>query len=90
MPFVTEWNMTAGAFTLPLRSGKTYNMTVDWGDGTPTSTVTAYNDANATHTYATAGTFQISITGTCQAFYVNNSATVKLKLSKVLDWVVIS
>lgn len=85
MAFITEWNQTAGAFTLPLRTGYTYNMVVDWGDGSATSTVTAYNDAAATHTYA-AGTFQISITGTCGSFYINNAAATKLKLTKVIDW----
>jgi hypothetical protein len=85
MAFITEWNQTAGSFTLPLRSGFTYNMVVSWGDGTADSTVTAYNAASATHNYATGGTYQISITGTCGAFYINNGA-VKLKLTKIIDW----
>lgn len=86
MAFVTEWNMTAGSFTLPLRSGYTYNMAVDWGDGSDPSTVTAYDDAAATHTYDTDGTYQISITGTCGAWYINNKSTIRLKITKVISW----
>jgi hypothetical protein len=86
MAFITEWNQAAGNFTLPLRSGYTYNMTVSWGDGTADSTVTAYNAASATHNYAAAGTYQISITGTCGAWYINNIAAIKAKLTKVIDW----
>jgi hypothetical protein len=84
--FITEWNMTAGNFTLPLRSGYTYNMVVDWGDGTDPSTVTAFGDATKTHNYAEAGTFQISITGTCGAWYIADNAAIKLKITKVIQW----
>lgn len=43
---------------------ETFNATIDWGDGTSTSSITAYNDADLTHTYATAGDHDISISGT--------------------------
>jgi hypothetical protein len=58
-------------FTLPLVSGYTYNANVDWGD-TNNSTITAYNDADITHTYTSAGTYTIKITGTCEAWSFNN------------------
>ena len=51
------------SITLPLLSGYTNNFTVDWGDGSPTSDVTTYNDADRIHTYTTAGDHQVSITG---------------------------
>lgn len=82
--FITEWDMPVGDFTLPLRSGYTYDMTVDWGDGSAISTVTAYNDTDATHTYA-AGTYQIIITGTCESWYINNGA-IKTYITKVIKW----
>lgn len=86
MGFITEWNMPSGNFTLPLRSGKSYNMVVDWGDGSATQTITAYNDVNATHNYATAGTYLIELTGSCGAWYINNNSSIKLKLTKVVSW----
>ena len=82
--FITEWNMPSGDFTLPLRSGYTYNMTVDWGDGSALSTVTAYDDVDATHSYS-AGTYQITILGTCATIYINNGS-VKTYLTKVIQW----
>jgi surface protein len=45
-----------------------YNFTVDWGDGSPIDTVTAWNDANKSHTYAGAGIYQITISGLCESF----------------------
>lgn len=84
--FITEWNMPAASFTLPLRSGYTYNMVVDWGDGSPTSTITDYADTDKTHVYATAGTYQISIDGTCSAWYINSISAIKGLITKVIQW----
>jgi hypothetical protein len=85
MAFITEWNQTVGNFTLPLRSGYTYDFDVDYGDGSGPVHVAAYNDVNATHNYLVAGTYQISITGKCGTFYINNTG-IKLKLIKIIDW----
>jgi hypothetical protein len=75
---------TGSSFTLPTRNGYTYNCTVDWGDGS-TSEITAYNDADITHTYASGGVYQIKISGTFQAWYFNNGGD-KLKLTKIDNW----
>lgn len=53
--------LTANAMTLSLPSTGSYDFDVDWGDGTAIKTVTAYNDANASHTYATAQKYTISL-----------------------------
>jgi hypothetical protein len=82
--FISEWNMPTGNFTLPLITGFTYNFTVDWGDGSALSTVTAYNDTDATHAY-TAGTYQIKIKGQFPHFRINNG-TVKTYLTKIIQW----
>ncbi len=59
--FITTWQVNNGGSILipvnPYVSG--YNYTVDWGDGTTTSGHTE----DASHTYATAGTYTVSITG---------------------------
>lgn len=59
-------NLTTGSttntqFKLPLTTSGTYNFSVDWGDDS-TDTITTYNQAEATHTYATAGTYTITCT----------------------------
>ena len=72
--FVTTWETTTPSetITLPLVSGGTYNFTVKWGDGT-IDTITAYNQAEVTHTYATAGTYTVRIFGTIEGFRFNDA-----------------
>jgi len=48
-------------FQLPLVSSGAISMDVDWGDGT-TDTITAYNQAETLHTYASSGIYTITIT----------------------------
>ena len=83
--FTIDTNLGTGAsMTLPLRSGYNYNMIVDWGDGT-SSTVTSSSDSNRIHNYATHGTYQISISGTCQAWYFVSGGDRK-KLTTINQW----
>lgn len=84
--FISTWRTTAPAqtITLPLRATFAYNFTVDWGDGTPDSTVTSDVDADRIHTYAAAGDYVVKITGQVQAWYFN-SAGDKLKIISITD-----
>ena len=58
---------------------------IDWGDGTATSTITAYNDADLAHVYATAGDHTISITGVFPNMYMLDNLAMAPKLKKVLN-----
>lgn len=49
--------------TLPLTSTGEYNFIVDWGDGTTSTRITAYDDAQNTHTYIANGEYTIKLTG---------------------------
>jgi hypothetical protein len=71
--------------TLPLVSGQTYNCTVDWGEGSPVS-VTAWDDADATHTYVTPGTYTVEITGRCDGWSVNNTHSSKPQWTDIIYW----
>ena len=90
--FVSTWktnNTSAGSSTatqikLPLVSTGTYNFVVDWGDGT-TSTITTWNAAATTHTYATAGTYTVKIKGICTGWRFNNTGD-RLKMLSVSSW----
>ena len=53
----------AGAFTDP-GTADTHTMTVNWGDGTTTGPAGATSPVGATHQYATAGIFDITVTVT--------------------------
>ena len=69
--FISVWDTTrtsdvssgSNQVHLPLESIGTYNLTVYWGDGT-SDTITIWDQAEVTHTYASAGTYTITITGT--------------------------
>ena len=62
--FTVTTTTASETFTILCNNLGTFNAIIDWGDGTSTSTITAYNDADLAHTYATAGDHDISISGT--------------------------
>ena len=72
--FVTTWATTTPSETisLPLVSGGTYDFNVDWGDGS-NDIITVYNQAEVTHTYASAGTYTVTIAGTIEGWVFNNA-----------------
>ena len=86
--FVSTWDTTqAGSASntveLPLLSGGVYSGTIDWGDGGATSTLSY---ANRTHTYASSGTYTITISGdTLQGWKFNNGGD-KRKITDVSNW----
>jgi hypothetical protein len=93
--FVTQWTVSGDAaartIRLPLAANSTekvlaYNFVVNWGDGS-SSTVTSWSDPRATHVYATAGTYRVEITGTCEGWSFDPiDPTMALKLTNVVSW----
>ena len=83
--FITSWRVySAGqSITIPTAAslGDVYNYSVDWGDG---STSTAQT-GDATHSYATAGTYAVSISGTFPRIYFNNGG-YKSSILDVSQW----
>jgi len=71
-------------FMMPLVSSGSYNATVNWGDGS-SDTITSYNQQEVTHTYTSAGQYEISIEGTLQGWQFNNSGD-RLKMLDVKQW----
>jgi len=76
---------TSTQFKLPLTTSTGLNIVVDWGDGSPTSTITSHLDAAVTHSYASAGTYSISITGTLPGFKFNNTGD-RQKILNISNW----
>jgi len=70
--------------SLPLESGGTYDFKVDWGDGS-SDTITVWNQAEVTHTYPSAGTYTVKITGTINGWRFNNTGD-KLKILTIESW----
>ena len=88
--FIFKITVPDGEVTLPFADGYNYNCNVDWGDGSALSTVTSYNDDDAKHTYS-AGTYDISISGICQAFlcydiYSYEIAPIAERITEVVQW----
>jgi titin len=92
LQFISRWktdNTSSGSSSsnqvkLPLVSSGTYNFFVQWGDGT-SDTITAWNQAAVTHTYASAGTYTITISGTIKGWQFWNSGD-RLKILEISAW----
>lgn len=90
--FISTWNTvntSAGSSNsnqvkLPLVNGGTYDFTVDWGDGL-TDNIAVWNQAETTHTYASAGNYTITITGELKGWAFANSGD-RLKILDIAQW----
>jgi surface protein len=69
---------------LPLQATGTYDFVVDWGDGNQ-DTITVYNQAERTHTYADIGIYTITISGMLYGFGFGDSGD-KLKIRQIQQW----
>ena len=89
--FQSTWDTTqAGSsnnqVVLPLESAGSYNFRVDWGDGTSNrDTITAYDQAEVTHTYDSTGVYEIRIVRGITGWAFNNGGD-KLKISSISKW----
>jgi hypothetical protein len=86
--FVIEWTTTTSPDTvvIPFTNVGSYNCVVEYGDGEPDGTVTTWDDADATHIYATAGTYEMRISGTWGSFKMNNASAYKTLLTEIKNW----
>ena len=72
----------AYALSLPYSSTGVYSGTIDFGDG---STQVSNTYANRSHTYATAGDYNIKIDGECSRFQYQSHPD-RLLLKEILSW----
>lgn len=82
--FITTWETTTDneSITIPTNAtAYTYDYLIDWGDGT----ISTDQTGNATHTYATAGSYSVAITGIFPAIYFNNKGD-KEKIKSIDQW----
>ncbi|GAA3651695.1 BspA family leucine-rich repeat surface protein [Flavivirga jejuensis] len=83
--FITTWEVdetTGLEIIIPIDGSYTYNYTVDWGDGNSTT-----ENAAATHTYQSAGTYTVTISGDFPAIYFNNANDANIeKIRTVEQW----
>lgn len=85
--FITTWKTdnegtsASNQITIPTSDGFVYDYNVDWGDGSTSTDVTG----NITHTYAEAGTYTVSISGTFPMMVFGYGGD-KLKLLSINQW----
>jgi hypothetical protein len=72
-------------FKLPLTNNGVINFTIDWGDGN-TDTITSWNQAQTTHTYATSGVYEVTITSGMLRGWSFGGSGDRNKLIEVYDW----
>lgn len=82
--FTVQTTGASETFSLPLESSGTYDFNVDWGDSSDDD-ITVWNQAEVTHTYVSAGTYEIKITGTIIGWRFNNGGD-KLKIYEIKSW----
>jgi hypothetical protein len=74
-------------FTLPIADYGTLtpNFNVSWGDGA-SGVISDASDPNRIHTYASGGTYTISITGLMPSFKVNNNSSIRALITSIIDF----
>lgn len=90
-PFVSVWSISSTSslqdrtIELPLHTSGTFDFYVDWGDGTSQQHVTT---ANASHAYATTGSYTITIRGQVDgvSFMGASGSTSENKIINITHW----
>lgn len=84
--FITTWQTTTDneSITIYTNAVSSYNCTIDWGDGNE-ETFTGFNP-NPSHTYASAGTYTVEITGTFPNIFLTMDGVNASKLQSIDQW----
>jgi hypothetical protein len=90
-PFVFKITTTTSntVFTVPLvdSSGLTPNLIINWGDGSANSSlITSSTSSERIHTYTSAGTYIITISGFMPGFRVDNSSAIRNLITELVQW----
>ena len=80
--FVTAWQTTSADETITIPANNAMGIyTVHWGDGSATT-----HASDATHTYAVAGSYTVSISGDFTRIYLAGDSTNAKKLASIDQW----
>jgi surface protein len=83
-PFVTTW-AASNTIQLPLVSDGEYDFVVNWGDGS-SDHITSWNQAETSHTYASASTYTVTITGQKMSRWSFDASTYVANILSVEEW----
>jgi hypothetical protein len=89
-PFKFQITTTAAntVFTVPLvdYAGLTPQVTIGWGDGSTSPFITSSTSNDRIHTYSTAGTYTITISGLMPGFSVNNNSAIRNLITAIVQF----
>lgn len=89
-PFKIQITTTAAntVFTVPLADygSLTPQLTISWGDSTSSPLITSSTSTDRIHTYASAGTYIITISGFMPGFVVNNNSAIRSLITAIVQW----
>jgi hypothetical protein len=89
-PFVFRITTTTTntVFTVPLVDFGLLrpSLTISWGDGTSSPLITSSSSSDRIHTYASAGTYTITISGFMPGFSVNNNINIRNLITELVQW----
>lgn len=91
-PFISTWktdntsvgSSTANQIRIPVNPSGSYNFMVYWGDNTSSSISSAFQ-SDLTHSYASAGTYNVTMSGYIDNIRFNNTGD-RLKLLSISQW----
>ena len=89
-PFVFRITTTSASttFTVPLvdYGALTPQLVISWGDGSTSPLITASSSTDRIHTYSTAGTYTITISGFMPGFTVSNNSAIRNLITELVQW----
>jgi hypothetical protein len=89
-PFVFKITTTTvnTVFTVPLVDFGLLkpSLTISWGDGTSSPLITSSSSSDRIHTYSSAGTYTITISGFMPGFSVNNNINIRNLITELVQW----
>ena len=89
-PFVFKIVTTTAntVFTVPLVDFGLLkpSLTISWGDGTSSPLITSSSSSDRIHTYVSAGTYTVTISGFMPGFQVNNNVGIRSLITSIVQF----
>ena len=89
-PFVFQITTTSAntVFTCPITDygGLTPQLNINWGDSSASPLITSSSSVDRIHTYVSAGTYTVTISGFMPGFSVNNNVAIRTLITELVQW----
>ena len=89
-PFVFQITTTSAntVFTCPITDygGLTPQLNINWGDSSTSPLITSSSSVDRIHTYVSAGTYTVTISGFMPGFQVNNNVGIRSLITSIVQF----